>query len=482
MTEKALPMDNRFRASTVMTLAVLVTAASGSLMALYPAKFSLFAAAMVLLGILTMRHPEIILALFLTAGLYKGDPRFQVPHLDLTVFFAGLTLVSIVRGVYRKRIKLELPPFRMYFPFLIISGMSALSLMYTIAPVYGTEKFLRFVTLTSIAFFAPLYLFQDTDRHRTFPSKYRNFLVTYIFLTTTMLFDTYQKGGLAPDKEYAVAAFSSNYLSMGQVMGTAFILTLMYLFMSDSSIPRRAFYILALCPATMYGLMISGARGPVIALAITMAVIPVWSRGPHEQSRKIMIWVVIMLAVAGVFFWYTYNDFARMTYRMTALEEVRGNSVIERIYMAKSALEAMTKMPYILTGLGIGGFSMYYRGFDAVRGVYPHNILLELGSETGVAGLAAGILLLFWSFKKASMVMKKITGEAYFIAVSASAILLYAALNAFKSGDLNDHRIFFAYLGLIYSLDRETSRYEDDRTDGTSVDGAEPEQLGGTPG
>jgi hypothetical protein len=30
--------------------------------------------------------------------------------------------------------------------------------------------------------------------------------------------------------------------------------------------------------------------------------------------------------------------------------------------------------------------------------------------------------------------------------------------NAFKSGDLNDHRILFAFIGLIYSLDYETEK------------------------
>lgn len=52
-------------------------------------------------------------------------------------------------------------------------------------------------------------------------------------------------------------------------------------------------------------------------------------------------------------------------------------------------------VPSGLIGLGIGGFGMYYFHYDANRGWFPHNILLEVGSELGLVGLAAFVLLCY---------------------------------------------------------------------------------------
>ncbi len=343
----------------------------------------------------------------------------------------------------------------MYLPFLVFSLLAGISLLYTIAPVYGTEKLTRFVSLTTLAFFAPYYVFQESE-DADFSKKFRNFLIIYIILTGVMLYDIIQNGALNLDSEVAIGALGDQYLSIGRSMATTFIIVFFYFFMKDRSVIRRIFYIAAICPAAIYGLMVSGARGPLFALVATLVAIPFLLRQKRRERGKIRIWTVLVFLVAVGYFGYTYQEFARMTYRLDVLNDVGGGaSVMERIYMAKAALNAMSTPQYLIAGLGAGGFSVFYKGVDAVRGEYPHNILLEVGSEIGIFGLTSLLLLLYWSFSKAYSLVKRAIGENYYTAVTILSIFIFMLLNALKSGDINDHRELFSAIGIIYALNRK---------------------------
>jgi O-Antigen ligase len=432
-----------FKTLAIMAPVVLSALVAGALLASSPVKFTLVAVLTLLFAFLTIKYPEALFALFLTAGLFKGDPSLELPYIDLTIFLALLVIAGIVFGIISKRIALTTPPFKMLVPFLVISCLSALSLAYTMAPIYGATKLSRFVTLTSLAFFAPLYVFQERER-------FRNFLIAYVSVTVAQLFDIFHKGWLNPT---VMDVNNYEYLIVGYCLATAFLMTFMYLFLIDSSIPRRIFYAGFLCPVIIYGLMITGARGPFLSLVVTFSLVPILSKQPHAQSGRLRYWAFRAGVIGAIFLAFEYQYFARMTSRLMELEGGGGPSALERVYMAKAALHALFTMPYFLTGLGAGGFSVYYTGMDSAAGEYPHNMFLELATDIGVAGLVAGVLLTVWSFKKAALAVKRMTGTDYYIAVCAGAILLFTFLNALKSGDLNDNRLFFAMAGFFFYLD-----------------------------
>jgi hypothetical protein len=440
---KIFSQGQEFKTLAIMIPVVLSALVAGALLASSPVKFTLVAVVTLLFAFLTIKYPEALFALFLTAGLYKGDPSLELPFIDLTILVALLLVAGIVFGVISKRITLTTPPLKMLAPFLVICCLSAISLAYTMAPIYGAAKLSRFVTLTSLAFFAPLYVFQERAR-------FRNFLIAYVSVTIAQLFNIFHKGWLNPS---VMDVNSYEYLIVGYCLGVAFLMTFMYLFLIDNSLPRRILYVGFVCPVIIYGLMITGARGPFLSLIVTFAVIPILSKQPHAESGRLRFWAFRALIVGAIFIGFEYQFFARMTSRLMELEGGGGASALERVYMAKAALQALFTMPYFLTGLGAGGFSVYYTGMDSVNGEYPHNMFLELATDIGVAGLVAGILLTVWSFKKAALAVKKMTGTDYYIAVCAGSILLFTFLNSLKSGDLNDNRLFFAMAGFVFYLD-----------------------------
>ena len=463
MKETALSGERGLRPAVLIMLALTGLLFAGALASEFPAKFSLFVVVAVLLVILVAKCPEVLLALFINAGELKNNPLFRLPFVDLTVFLGLLTALGIIWGIRQKRLKFTIPPLKMYLPFLLICLISAISVMYTTAPAYGLDKLLKFAVLTGLAFFGSFYLLADNKR-------LRNFMIVYIIYALVLAVDVLQKSPL-PGQDEIMTSLTSNYLMTGAIMAEAFMMVFLYFFMIDKSSVRRGVYLLAFSPMALYVLMLSGGRGPFLALIFTLVLTLVLAGHPASRKRSVRFWIIVVLAAGGIYLTYDYQNFTRMTSRMMMLDEGGGRSAMERIYMAKAALEAMGTMPYFFTGLGIGGFSLYYHGLDELGGMYlyPHNILLELGSEIGIFGLLSIILLLYWSFSKAYSLVKKSIGDNYYIAVTVLSIFLFTLINALKSGDINDHRLLFTVMGAIYSLDHKMN--EEARTIGHAVQG-----------
>src|SRR4030042_3840708 len=77
-----------------------------------------------------LRYPEITLAIFVSIGNIKGDPRLSfLQHIDLTVFLGALIGITILIKLISKRIKPKFPKeFLLYIPFIL---MMIVSLSYT---------------------------------------------------------------------------------------------------------------------------------------------------------------------------------------------------------------------------------------------------------------------------------------------------------------------------------------------------------------
>ncbi|MGC2425213.1 MAG: O-antigen ligase family protein [Nitrospirota bacterium] len=452
MNVKALSQEQGLRTIAIIILMLTVPLIAGTLTSVFPAKFAVFAVAAALFAVLIAKYPEILLALFINAGQFKDDPHLHFP-VDLTVFLGILMLISILWGIKQGRIKLTIPPMKMYLPFLAICLLSALSLMYTNALGEGTNKLFRFAIIAGLIFFGSFYLLGDKRR-------LRNFMIVFIMFALVIVVDVFQQGPQTGD-DVVKLSLTSNYLMTGAIMVQAFMMVFLYFFMIDKSFVRRCVYLMVISPATLYVLMLSGGRGPFLALILTLVLILVIA-GPSSCKRRIRFWVIALLVVSGIYLMYDYETFTRMTSRMMVLDEGGDRSAMDRVYMIKACLKAMGTMPYFFTGLGIGGFTLYYHGLDTLGGMYqyPHNILLELGVEIGIFGLIAGVLLFYWSFERAYSLVKRSIGDNYYMAVTIFSLFLFMLFNALKSGDINDHKLLYALIGAIYALDRKSMQID----------------------
>jgi O-antigen ligase len=163
--------------------------------------------------------------------------------------------------------------------------------------------------------------------------------------------------------------------------------------------------LLGLALALVFGafLLVGGARGPLLGLAVCL-VVPLVVVAPRAERGallvpKIQILAFLLVTGAGAYVAYllatgqmtaTLSRFlsllSYLQYQGTALRH-------ERLSYWSNALTFWSQAP--LLGNGIGSFSsLYVPGGGEVAGTHPHNILLEILAETGLVGLALFTLLL----------------------------------------------------------------------------------------
>lgn len=410
--------------------------------------------------LIVFRYPEISFILFLTAGVYKADPRlsFLPEFLDLTVMFGLLAIIGVAYGILMNRIKFCIPSKQVLVPYFIIVLLAILSLTYTSAPIYGTDKLLRFLTITSLAFFIPFFLLQKKE-------PVIRFFIGFIVLSLLMIFDILS-GGLSPGEIGFHGAFGSNYLAVGRIAGTALIIICFYFLMSAQSIFIRLFW-LCLIPLMTAGIFLSGGRGPLLSLVVSILTILVYiisilgkrflafSTSINKTDIHLFILIVILIAF-GMGVVIGFSDYLSTIFmRLELLGAGGGESVLERVERFKKAIEAMVSFPTSITGLGIGGFGVFYESFDDKRGAYPHNIFLEIGSELGILGLFAFLLLIYWSFSNALFNIKKsVSNNDKFLNITFLSLFVFMLINSSVSGDINDNRLLFTWIGLIYASRR----------------------------
>jgi O-antigen ligase len=401
------------------------------------------------------KYPEIYYTLFLTAGIYKADSRLEAiqQRIDLTVIFGFLSILGTIFNIYNRQIKFVIPTKQVIFPYSIIIFLGTISLLYTPAPIYGTDKFLRFLTITSLALFLPFFLFQSEK-------AIRRFFIMFIILAISMVIDIFS-GGLKPNEISFVAAFSSNYLALGRILGIAVIIVFFYFAFSVRNVFAKLTWSL-LIPIFMFGLFISGGRGPAVAGSLSILTIVLYEsfnllknsiiiRKIKKDNLESIFFICVIIIITVFLIIYFHDYFATIFYRLELLYEGESKSAIIRLMMIEKAIESTLSFPKIITGLGIGGFSVYFAGFDDIRGEYPHNIFLEVGSELGIFGLIAIVYLIFSSFLKIIYQLNSEKVQKKYLYYTLLSLLIFMSINSSVSGDINDNRLLFTIIGIIHA-------------------------------
>lgn len=410
-----------------------------------------------------IKYPEIAFVLFVNAGIYKADPRLQLPgFLDLTVLFGIISIIGIIFGIIRKKIRLVIPPMKMFLPYFIIIMLAIIGFTYTEAPIWGREKLLRLLTLTSFAMFAPMFLFQSER-------SIRRFFIAFVLLAMAAFFDVVFSVELQMYKYGFTQAFgSSGYLGLGKFSGEALLILCFYFFFSAKTLTLK-FIAIGFIIATAFLTIVSGARGSTLALGVLFVATLIFTLGnfvkeglflerislvEKKRNRKLLAGFIIILCCFGfasVRFHEYFSFFLARTEQL--LLNVR-ESVPVRLYQYHKALEVLSSFPSGLVGLGIGGFSMFAHGYDGERGIFVHNIFLDIGAELGIVGLISFSLLIYWGFTAGFRNVKKAKDEQYFTSITLLSLFLFMLLFASVHGNINDCRTLLTWLGSNYAYRR----------------------------
>jgi O-antigen ligase len=185
------------------------------------------------------------------------------------------------------------------------------------------------------------------------------------------------------------------------------------------------------------GILATGSRGPLLMLLLVLFIrLILYFKGkyPDRGYLPLMLVFVLILISASIYFAFLQDFFTRGSVNILQEYNVR-----ERIDLYREAFANFICNP--IFGSGTGTFNYQKRN-------YPHNIILELLTETGLIGL----ILFIYALKP---------GETFNFRYRFSDYFVFAFLSSLLSGDIGKNS-FIVPLCFLVLISRNLKRGDQD--------------------
>src|SRR5258708_2477867 len=393
--------------------------------------------------------PPLIFVGYLKTGESKGFSLID-PTVIALLLLCGSILLDLLLAITKKDHHWQrgfLTQWKGVSSFGALAVVTAVSYLYSPAPLYGWDKLTRFLVISGVLFFAPLVLIRKTDDLRHFTLA---MLIGAILLSIKLLYGI-NDASLFDPTGHPLTSESREVTQIGAGQAVGFAL-LWLLFCSHYSLRRLS--LLISVPLLCAALIASVARGPIlffVAVLFPFFCFPcgLAPRAPAQCCVPAVFGGLLSLVLFPVLPQPQHGVPGKFATKRAEIEEVlRGSStptytVGRRLTLYGWALEMFAAKP--LTGWGLGGWSYY--ALDRDVPAYPHNLVLEIAAEEGVMGLAALASLLVAVF----LAMRRIwrTAPAFSFIVQVFAFSLLATMT---SGDINVNRPLWLWCGMTFAL------------------------------
>jgi O-antigen ligase len=418
--------------------AVAAVAAAALAVALGP--LALVALAALLCALVVVRYPPVLLMLFVYVSFFKSEPAIASLPFDPTLFLGVLLLAvcayRLITGSARPM------PLGFLLPLVLIAGVLLVGVTYTSTPGYGLEKAARFSTLTLLAAVAPFFVIRGR----------RDLILFLAALAAGAIVVSVLALIVPPTVAEGIASEADvqGRLSFGgQIFPARFLVTGALVLLFAPVVFRGSWRYAG--PLLSVGVMLValgfGARGPILALVATLVCL-LGLVAVKDPRQVLAVTGVCALAVLALTFVQLPGqaDQRLGTAATDPLGTLRSDG---RSALFGQAIDLASAHP--LTGIGTGGFAPYASLTSRQVLLYPHNIFLELASENGIF---APLLLL------ASLVGALVVLVRTALRVAArrdrqllhllAALLLLNLFAAQFSGDVNDNRTVWMFLGIAW--------------------------------
>jgi len=408
---------------------------------------------------------EFVFVLWLFSYQYKNVPLlFNI--VDSTLL---LTAVLIPWGIclfFKQRNGAHIRFWNKYVMwFLGLSLWLIVTSFWSPSQTYKLQKTLCYLVYTVPAFLAG-HLIMSWHEERV-----RRLLLSFVVFSAATLIGCYNAFFLK-GMNHMLDIFNTNYLVTGQTLGVGLLLIIPWSFFQFLKSDQESFPVLfafnaphrnnkpsalhyTACLMTLflsclylYVLFNLGGRGPVIASVICLGFF--YSIYALQFSiSKSVIHFCVLIFLSGTCFLLLNNflghESSHFAHRIAPLLEGRiDESLNERFSYYHSALRIFLNHPII--GTGLGGWAVT-EGLGDVN-IHPHNIFLEILSETGIIGLTLFLGLLTITLRP----LKLTEISARYSGITVLLLLIFSLVNAQKSGDLHDNLLLFFSLSLCCGL------------------------------
>lgn len=414
---------------------------------------------------------ELLLVLYLFAGIYKTDPVLSFVPIDLTMLLGLASVAAGATVLFRnpQRVVTRTGIVILVF-FALFTSYAGLSLVWSSSSSYAAVKLFKTAVLTGWLLAASALIIAPCPERRE--RLFHVFLLFAVWVAGESLFIHATTGGWGFIDPFG----GTGYIGVSRIVGVGVLVASYRVYRARTKLARIGF--VGLLAGLVFAMLTIGARGPLLAVGGGLFIIALGfavGRTPSVQSSlqasaQVFASSVMVVLIAGFFQLTAVRRFSKLT-GITELfpsgsespddaaaptsddaaartptdasdyAASVGDSAGSRLDYYQTAVELWQSAP--LTGHGYGSFAVLNRGVDARH--YPHNILLEVLSELGLVGfILLASLLAYPALVVIRAGRRNVTAHTVLIA----GLVVYMLVNAMVSGDIPSNRALFMLLGL----------------------------------
>jgi O-antigen ligase len=410
------------RTEVLLGAGVVCVAAAAAVMA-GPKAIAVPAA--LLIALFFLREPLALFSLYLVIGLFKNEAVVKALPVDATLLLG--MLLALVCGMRLVSGRVRTVPYGFALTIAVVSLSLAISLGWTTAHAYGSQKVTSYLTVTMLAIGAPFFLFESWNDLRRF------FQWTVAVAVPVALL------GLSHPSVDTGRLAGDNTIGTSRLLCTAALILVLGALGSRTRwrIPAAALAagFIAIAAAV-------GSRGPLLSFALALTVtLAAWLvRVPRHVAPVLAIAAVSVAVVPFVSLPKTSSE--RLSEAARApVATFRSN---DRYLTAKQAFQLIDRHP--IRGAGVGSFSTVNP-----TAKWPHNLLLELWAELGLAALLVVVWAVIWALVGLFRLAWRLPAQSreQGLVYILLAVFVFNLLAVQVSGNINDNRDFWGMLAIV---------------------------------
>ena len=401
---------------------------------------------------LLINNPAIALMILSLTAIIKGYLINYFPVVevvDITVIATLIIWLGLVKILLQGNWKLPSEPKSIVYLFLIFGLFLGISYIYTASPDYGFRKILRFNTFAVTMFITPLLIIKSPADSKRLLS-YFYFLLVIIIGIMLLQFVYFLKWGdfaivLAYWNRISIPGANpiqvSRYLAIGAAMMIALLIR---------NKPSQSLHYFAILFVILLSIILSGSRGPLVSIIIGSIVYAILYERKH--SSRIFGYgilaigtIITLLLLLPESLTQRFFDISQGSVIMTQQGVRRISTIATRFEFWSMSLQAwFSSITSFFLGLGAGGFSSLFIWRDWRW--YPHNLFFEIIAELGLIGLVIGVLFIIKSYQIINKGIQRGSFTDHSALWVAGTVVMFIA--AQFSGDINDNRILWMFIGI----------------------------------